>query len=84
MAMLRALWADEAGFVISAELILVATIAVLGSVVGLSAVSTSVNGELLDVAGGFDALNQGDRYPSLADGQSRSSLADAEIVGEGG
>ena len=34
---------DEAGFIVSAELILIATIAVLGLVVGLSEVAAAIN-----------------------------------------
>jgi hypothetical protein len=37
---------DEAGFIISAELVLVSTIAVLAMVVGLSEVALNVNNEL--------------------------------------
>ena len=50
---------DEAGFIVSAELVLVATIAVLSMVVGLSQVSNSINNELNDVANAFGSLNQG-------------------------
>lgn len=49
---------DEAGFIVSAELILVATIAVLGVVVGLSEIAYGVNNELEDVASAFGSVNQ--------------------------
>ena len=49
---------DEAGFIISAELVIVATIAVLAMVVGLSEVSMNVNSELEDVGSAFGSLNQ--------------------------
>lgn len=49
---------DETGFLISAELILIATIAVLGLVVGLAEISASVNNELEDVASAFGSMNQ--------------------------
>lgn len=49
---------DEAGFLVSAELILVSTIAVLSLVVGLSEVSMSINSELNDVANAFGSINQ--------------------------
>ena len=49
---------DESGFLISAELILIATIAVLGLVVGLSEVAFNVNNELEDVASAFGSVNQ--------------------------
>lgn len=50
--------ADESGYIVSAELILVGTIAVLGMVVGLSEVSININNELEDVASAFGAMNQ--------------------------
>jgi len=40
--MLRALLNDEAGFVVSAELVLIATLLVIGLIVGLSEVQHSV------------------------------------------
>lgn len=49
---------DEAGFIISAELILVVTITVLATVVGLTEVSGAINNELVDVANAFGSLNQ--------------------------
>ena len=49
---------DEAGFIVSAELILVATIAVLGVVVGLSEIAYGVNNELEDVSPAFGSVNQ--------------------------
>jgi len=53
-----ALWMDEAGFIVSAELILIATIAVLSLVVGLTEVSYGINQELEDVGSAFGAVNQ--------------------------
>lgn len=52
------LYNDEAGFIVSAELMLVATIAVLGMIVGLSEISNNVNQELEDVGSAFGAINQ--------------------------
>jgi len=49
---------DEAGFVVSAELVLIATVCVLALVVGLSEVATAINHELNDVASAFGSLNQ--------------------------
>ena len=50
---------DECGFVVSAELIMVATITVLGLIVGLSEVRQAVSEELEDVASAIGSLNQG-------------------------
>ncbi len=49
---------DENGFIISAELVLVATIAVLAMIVGLSEVALNVNTELEDVGSAFSCLQQ--------------------------
>lgn len=56
--LINALINDEAGFIVSAELVLVASIAVLGMVVGLSEVALNVNEELEDVGSAFGAMNQ--------------------------
>ena len=48
---------DDAGFVVSAELVLIGSITVLTMVVGLAEVSFSVNSELGDMADAFDAVN---------------------------
>ena len=58
MSLIKRLWKDEAGFVVSTELILVATLVVIGMVVGLSTVRDSVTNELADVAGAIDDVNQ--------------------------
>jgi len=58
MQVLKRLWNDQNGAIISIELVLVATIAVLGMVVGLSTVRNSVTNELGDVAGAVDDVNQ--------------------------
>ena len=52
------LYRDEAGFIVSAELVLVSTIAVLSMIVGLTEVAYAVNQELEDVASAFGSINQ--------------------------
>lgn len=52
------LFHDEAGFIVSAELVLVSTILVIGMVVGLSEVANGVNQELEDVGSAFGSINQ--------------------------
>jgi hypothetical protein len=56
------LYHDEAGFIVSAELILVSTIVVLGCLVGLSEVSHGINEELEDVGSAFGSVNQGFKF----------------------
>lgn len=49
---------DDAGYIISGELVLVATIGVLSLVVGLSELSTAINGNIFDLGSAFVRLNQ--------------------------
>lgn len=56
--MLTRLWADDAGFVISAELILIATVLVIGLLVGLVTIRDDVVNELADVADAIAEVNQ--------------------------
>lgn len=63
--LIHTFWKDENGFVVSAELILIATLAVLSLVVGLKEVSTAINNELEDVASAFGAVNQSYHYRGL-------------------
>ena len=49
-------WNDQHGFIVSAELMLVSTIAVLSMVVGLSEVAFNINNELEDVGSAFGAI----------------------------
>ena len=57
-AMLTQLYDDECGFIVSAELVLVATIVVIGLIVGLSEIQHAVNSELNDVADAIGSVNQ--------------------------
>ena len=54
----QTLWNDEAGFIVSIELILIATIAIIGLITGMTAVRDAVVSELSDVAGAVQDLNQ--------------------------
>jgi hypothetical protein len=58
MKLVKRLWSDEAGFIVSAELILIATIVVIGLLVGLAAVRDGIVSELSDVAGALQDVNQ--------------------------
>ncbi|MBA4032289.1 MAG: hypothetical protein C0478_15570 [Planctomyces sp.] len=58
MQIMKALWDDCQGAVLSAELVLLGTVGVLGSIVGLNAVASAVNGEMVELAQGFRSLDQ--------------------------
>lgn len=49
---------DDAGFIVSAELVLIGSIGILAMVVGLSEVAININNELEDVASAFGSMNQ--------------------------
>ena len=49
---------DEAGFIVSAELVLISSIAVLAMIVGLSEVANNINNELEDVGSAFSSIDQ--------------------------
>lgn len=60
------LWNDEAGFIVSLELILIATIVVIGMITGLATVRNAVVQELSDVAGAVQDINQSYTFNSAA------------------
>jgi hypothetical protein len=74
MNLINTLKNDENGFVVSAELVLVGTILVLGMIVGLTELSFNVNQELEDLGSGIGGINQ-TYYYTLASGQK------GEVVG---
>ena len=74
MNILHALKSDENGFIVSAELVLVGTILVLGMIVGLTELSYGVNEELEDVGSAVGGINQ-TYYYTLASGHK------GEVVG---
>lgn len=56
--MLTKLWHDEAGAIVSAELVLIATILVIAMVTGLSSLRDAVVTELADVGAAIAAQDQ--------------------------
>ncbi len=58
MSLFNQMLNDEAGFIVSAELVLVSSICVLGMIVGLSEVALNVNNELEDVGSAFSCIQQ--------------------------
>jgi hypothetical protein len=63
--MLLRLWNDEVGFVISFELMLVATILVIGMIVGLVTIRDQLIQELGDVAAAIAGVNQSYSYSGI-------------------
>lgn len=63
--MLYTFWNDQAGFVVSSELVLVATVLVVGLLAGLSTVRDQVIQELADVADAVSEVNQSYSYSGV-------------------
>jgi hypothetical protein len=55
----------KGGFIVSAELVLIATIMVLGLLIGMVAVRDTLIGELVDCGQAFGSLNQSHEYPGV-------------------
>ena len=72
--MLNKLLRDESGFVVSAELVLVATLCVIGLIVGLSEVQHAVVSELNDVADAIGSLNQSYAYTGFTSTKGDGSV----------
>ena len=73
MNILNALKNDENGFIVSAELVLVGTILVLGMIVGLTELSFNVNQELEDIGSAIGGINQ-TYYYTLASGKKGEAV----------
>lgn len=56
--MLKNFWLDQNGAIVSIEMVLIITIAVLALIVGWSEVAVAVNTELNDVSNAIGSLNQ--------------------------
>ena len=64
--MLKSLWNDECGVILSAELVLIATILVLGVIVGLVELQVAIVAELSDLSSAFGNLDQSYQVSGLA------------------
>ena len=80
LALLKKLLDDENGFVLSIELVLIATILCLGMMVGLSEVSRAVTNELVDVANAYNSMNQGGRYQQMGWGHQNSNHQNRPLI----
>lgn len=80
---MRKLFNDQAGFVVSAELVLVLTIAVLGMVVGLASVRDAINHELNDLSEAFGAVSQQYNVVGATKATNTATMNHGEINGFG-
>jgi len=65
MKTLAKFWSDENGFIVSSELVLIATMLVLGLIVGLSAVRQAISQELADLAVAISRVSQDYSYSGI-------------------
>lgn len=70
------LWNDQAGFIVSIELILISTIAIIGLITGMTAVRDAVVSELSDVAGAVQDLNQSYSFNGVTGHSASTSGSD--------
>ncbi|WP_417383592.1 Flp family type IVb pilin [Gimesia sp.] len=73
MKMFQQFWNDENGFVVSTELVLIATVLVLGMIVGLTTLRDQVIAELADVAAAFSNSNQSYSFSGITGHSSSTS-----------
>jgi Flp pilus assembly pilin Flp len=87
--LLRRFLKDECGMVVSAEIVLVTTVLVIGAMTGLSAVSSAVNSELNSVAAACynsyqDGYNNGNYgQGNYGQGYSGPAYTGDELAGYG-
>ena len=86
--MLKALWNDESGVILSAEIVLIGTILILGMIVGLVELQCAIIGELSDLSSAFGNFDQsfqisgfasskgGDQFKARTYGASYNDRAD--------
>ena len=65
MKILKRLWADELGVVMSAETVMLGTMGVLAMTAGVGTMATAVNGELGDMSKAFRSFDQSFSAPGF-------------------
>lgn len=81
---LRKLWKDECGLILSAELIVIATIVVLGVIVGLNCLRTALVHEMWDLGTAIDSLNQSYAYSGFSSSKGTGGFFGTGVGGGGG
>lgn len=76
MNVMNRLWNDEAGFIISTELMIIATILVLGMIVGLAAIREQIVQELADVAEAISEFDQSFSFSAITGHAASTAGAD--------
>ncbi len=73
-SLLARLWQDDAGVILSAEIVLVATILVIGMIVGLVELQCAVVGELSDLGDAIGNLDQSYTISSITSMKTRGGI----------
>ena len=71
--LMKSFWSDERGFVVTAEVALLATMGVVGATVGIHSVAKSVDGELREVSRAFRKLDQSYSYRGYSNGNAATA-----------
>ena len=65
----------QGGFVLTAELVLIVTILVFGSIVGMVSMRDALNAEMGDVAEAMGSIDQSYDFDGIINGQSTATVA---------
>jgi len=60
--LMKCLWQDEHGVILSTEIVIVGSVLVVGLITGMATLQEAVNGELEDLAGAIGSLDQSYSY----------------------
>lgn len=72
------LWSDDAGFVVSSELVLIATVLVIGLLVGMVTIRDQLVQELGDVADAIANVNQSYSFSAVTGHHSSTAGSDLD------
>ena len=82
--MLKAMWNDENGAIVSIEMVIIITVAVLALIVGWAEVASAVNTELDDISNAVGKLNQSFFFAGFAsfkaDGTPKANVPGAVFI----
>ena len=70
----------QGGFVLTAELVLIVTILVFGSIVGMVSMRDALNAELEDVAEAIGAVDQGYEYSGITNSHNTGTIAGSSFT----
>ena len=79
MNLMKRFWTDEAGVIISSELILVVTILVIGLIAGLAALRDAVTMELGDTAAAIGFVEQDYTFLGTTNGGATASTSGSQF-----